>query len=58
MPRFNLLIDVTERTVQRVTIEADTLSEAICMVEEYEFDNSECEFVESLEWTIDNVREE
>jgi hypothetical protein len=56
MTEFTLLLDVTERTVEQITIEADNLEEAIKLVEEYNFDNSECQFLRSLEWSAENVR--
>jgi hypothetical protein len=57
MPKFTIRYDLTERTVQEVEIEADSLEEAKRVVEEYEFDNSEAREVSSLEWSLDNVRQ-
>ncbi|SKB63055.1 hypothetical protein [Sphingopyxis flava] len=56
MPVFTIRYDLTERTVQEVDIEADTLDEAKRIVEEYEFDNSDQREVTSYEWSLDNVR--
>lgn len=56
MPMFTIRYDLTERTVQDIDIEADSLEEAKRLVEEYEFDNSEQREVTSYEWSLDNVR--
>jgi len=56
MAKFTIRYDLTERTVQEIDIEADSLEEAIRLIESYEFDNSDQYQVESLEWSIDNVR--
>lgn len=57
MPMFTIRYDLTQRTVQEIDVEADSLEEAKRLVEEYEFDNSESREVNSLEWSIDNVHE-
>jgi hypothetical protein len=54
---FTIEYDLTERTVQQIDIKADSLEDAKRLVEEYEFDNSEAREVNSLEWSLDNVRE-
>lgn len=56
MPKFTIEHEVTERTVQRVVIEADTPEEALRLVEEYEFDNSESWEVDSIEWSLQNAK--
>lgn len=56
MAVFTIRYDLTERTVQDIDIEADSLEEAKRLVEEYEFDNSEQREVTSYEWSLDNVR--
>lgn len=56
MPKFTIEHEVTERTVQRVEIEADTPEEALRLVEEYEFDNSESWEVDSIEWSLQNAK--
>lgn len=56
MPKFVIEHEVTERTVQRVEIEADTPEEALRLVEEYEFDNSESWEVDSIEWSLQNAK--
>lgn len=56
MPKFTVEHEVTERTVQRVVIEADTPEEALRLVEEYEFDNSESWEVDSIEWSLQNAK--
>ena len=56
MATFTIRYDLTERTVQEIEVEADTLEDAKRIVEEYEFDNSEQREVTSLEWSLDNVR--
>lgn len=57
MPVFVIQYVATERTLYEIDIEADSLEEAIRLVEEYEFDTSEAVEVSSFEWSIDNVRE-
>lgn len=57
MPKFTIRMEVTERTVQEIEIEAETAAEAVRLVEEYEFDNSEAHEVDSIEWSVDNVKE-
>ncbi len=56
MPKFTIEHEVTERTVQRVEIEADTPEEALRLVEEYEFNNSESWEVSSIEWSLQNAK--
>lgn len=56
MPKFTLRYDLTERTVQEIEVEAESLDEAKSIVEQYEFDNSDQREIESLEWSIDRVR--
>jgi len=56
MPKFTISMEVTERTVEEIEIEADTAAEALQMVEEYQFDNSNTRFVDSIEWSIQNAK--
>lgn len=57
MPKFTLRYDLTQRTVQEIDIEAESLDEAKRIVEEYEFDTSDQREITSLEWSLDSVRE-
>lgn len=57
MKTFTISYVVTERTIHKTTIEADTLEEAIKDVTEYNFDNSQFELVDSLEWSVNDVEE-
>lgn len=56
MPLFTIRYDLTERTVQEIDVEADSLEEAKRLVGEYEFDNSDQREITSYEWSLDNVR--
>lgn len=56
MPPFTFEFDVTERTTQRITIDAPDLADAIEGVRSYDFDNSHAEIIDSQEWSIDNIR--
>lgn len=55
MPKFFVDYTKTQVTRERVVIEAESQEEAVRLVEEYEFDNSEAWEIESIEWSIDNV---
>lgn len=55
MPSFLIEYTKTERTRDRIVIEADNAAEAVRIVEEYENDNSEAYEVDSLEWSISDV---
>lgn len=55
MPSFLIEYTKTERTRDRIVIEADNAAEAIRIVEKYENDNSEAYEVDSLEWSISDV---
>lgn len=55
MKTYEVEFVVTERTVQRVLIEADSEAEAERIVSEYEFVNSWAWEVRSLEWSLDGV---
>ena len=55
MPWFTVDYTCTERTRQRVYIEAESESEARRVAEEYEFDNSQAFQVDSLEWSVSDV---
>jgi hypothetical protein len=52
---FTVQLSVTERSLQRVQVEADTPEEAIRLVEEYEVDNSHFNQIDCLEYSYDNV---
>ena len=52
---FSVSMTVTEVTIQNIGIEAETEEEARRIVEEYEFDNSQCVETDSLEWTVSAV---
>lgn len=56
MPTFTIRYDLTERTVQEVDINADSLEEAKDLVATYNFDNGHQREITSYEWSIDNVR--
>lgn len=56
MPIFTIRYDLTERTVQDIDIEADSLEEAKRLVEQYEFDNALQREIAAHEWSLDNVR--
>ena len=55
MKTFIIQYTVTERTREQIEIVAETAEEAIHLVEEYEFDNSGSNFLESLEWSVSDV---
>jgi hypothetical protein len=55
MPQFLIEYTKTEVTRERVWIEADSPAEALRVVEEYEFDNSESYEVDSLRWEISDA---
>lgn len=52
---FSVSMTVTEVTIQNIAIEAETEEEARAIVEEYNFDNSECTQTDSLEWSVSAV---
>ena len=56
MATYTLRFDMTERTVQEIDIEANSLDEAKRLVREYEFDNGHAWQIDCLEWSVDNVR--
>lgn len=56
MPLYTIRYDATERTVEDVDIEAESLDEAKRIVREYEFDNGNASFVTSYEWSLSNIR--
>lgn len=45
----------TERTRERIAIEADSPEEAMRVVEEYEFDNCDSWETDSIEWSISDA---
>ena len=55
MQTFTLYYTLTERTRQKIDIEAETLEEAVQTVESYEIDNSEAKEVDCYEWSICDV---
>lgn len=55
MAKYVIEYTKTEVTRERVEIEADTPQEALREVEEYEFDNSEAWYVDSLRWEVSEV---
>ena len=55
MPEFTVRYTVTEITREEVIIKADTEEEAQRIVEEYEFDNSDDNFIASFEYSIKDV---
>ena len=55
MAKFLIEYTKTEITRERVWIEADSVAEAVRVVEEYEFDNSEAYEVDSLRWELGDV---
>lgn len=55
MPAFIIEYTKTERTRERITINAETAEEARELVEEYNFDNSESWEVDSLEWSVSDA---
>jgi hypothetical protein len=55
MPQFTLEYTVTERTRQRMTVEADTADEAIRLLAEYEIDETDNWQTDSLEYSIGDV---
>lgn len=55
MTEFTITYTVTERTRWKRLVEADSAEEAVELVKQYEFDNSEGQKIESLEWTVDDV---
>lgn len=57
MKDFEIEFTLTRRTRHRQTVQAETLEEAIRMVEEYEVDNSEAVEVDSYEWSASDVQE-
>ncbi len=52
MAVFTIEYTKTERTRERIDVEADSVADAIAAVENYEIDNSEAWEVGSLEWSI------
>ena len=57
MTTFKLQYVLTERTVQAIDVEADTLKEAIALVEDYDVDTSDSWQLDSLEYSVDHVQE-
>lgn len=55
MAEYTIEYTKTERTRERITIEADSPEEALRVVEEYEFDNSESWETDSLEWSVSDA---
>jgi hypothetical protein len=55
MPQILIEYTKTEVTRERVWIEADSPAEALRVVEEYEFDNSDAYEVDSLRWEISDA---
>lgn len=53
--KYLVEMTVTERTRQRVMVEADSAEEAERLVEEYEIENDTFEQFDSLEWSISDV---
>ena len=56
MPPFTLEFDITERTTQRIVVEAESLSDAIEGLKNYELDLTQSEFIMDLEHSINNIR--
>lgn len=55
MPKFLVEYTKTERTRERIVVEAETMAEAVEAVETYEIDNSDAYEVDSLEWSVSDV---
>lgn len=55
MPQFTLEYTVTERTRQRMVVEAPTADEAIRLLAEYEIDETDNWQTDSLEYSIGDV---
>ncbi len=55
MAKFTIEFTKTEVTRERLIVEADSLAEAIQAVEDYEVDNSDSWFVDSLQWDVSDV---
>lgn len=58
MPAFTVEYTLTEKRLQRITIEAESAAEALRIIEEYDFDNSGSWDVHngSLEWSLTDAR--
>lgn len=55
MAKYLIEYTRTEIVKERVVIEADSPEEAVQVVEEYEFDNSESYETDSLRWEVSDV---
>ena len=55
MAKYLIEYTRTEIVKERVVIEADSQEEAVRLVEEYEFDNSESYETDSLHWEVSDV---
>ena len=55
MAKYLIEYTRTEIVKERVVIEADSQEEAVRLVEEYEFDNSESYETDSLRWEVSDV---
>lgn len=56
MQIFEIDMVVTEVTMQRAYVHADTLEDAIEKVETYEVDNSKFEVMDTLRWEVSDVK--
>ena len=55
MAKYLIEYTRTEVVKERIEIEADSPEEAVELVEEYNFDNSESWEVDSLRWEVSDV---
>lgn len=55
MAHYTIEYTKTERVRERIIIEADSPEEALRVVEEYEFDNSNAWETDSLEWSLSDA---
>ena len=55
MPKILIEYTKTEITREQIWVEADSPSEALKAVEEYEFDNSEAYETDSIRWEVSDV---